>query len=146
MSAGSARRAAGRREAAEAAEAEESGGPDIAGEPLTWRPYEAGLAVLAADDAVPSELVVLDPTGLPVCLAVPITEREFGLLVAVPAAHGNALVGPRHVGAVPATAEDDAASVAEDVMIAVALIGVSMEEFSSLAFLGDHEPVAPNGW
>ena len=51
---------------------------------------------------------MLSAAGAVICLAVPIFEREFGVLIAVPVAHSECLPGPRLEAQVPASADDDA--------------------------------------
>ena len=50
-------------------------------------PYAAGTVDLAGNTAHYAKLVVLSAAGTVICLAVPIFEREFGVLIAVPATH-----------------------------------------------------------
>ena len=79
----------GRADAGRAAEDEE----DDDDEELT--PYTPGGVELAGDTALYTELVVVSAAGTVICLAVPIFEREFGVLIALPVAHAECLPGPR---------------------------------------------------
>ena len=101
--------------------------------------YAPGGVELAGDTALYTELVVLSAAGAVICLAVPIFECEFGVLIAVPVAHSECLPGPRLEVQVPASADDDAEQEAVGIELAVGLIDVLTDSFHRLAFAGDRE-------
>ena len=111
---------------------------DVDGELLA--PYAPGNTYLAADYPSYSELVVLQPDGTPLCLAVPIFERELGVLIAVPARHAGCLPGPHVAARVPAAADDDPSDAAPEIELDVDLIDVSAESFDRLAVASPDDP------
>jgi hypothetical protein len=93
--------------------------------------YAPGTVRVADEADEYTELAVLGRAGV-MCAAVPVMEREGGLLIAVPAGFTDCLPGPSSQVLVPAASDDDASLENPDVRLAVCLIDVSDEHFHLL--------------
>ena len=118
---------------------------DVDGEPLTL--YTPGTLDIASVSSSPDLLAVIEEDGTDLlCLAVPVLERDGGLLITVPRNHASCIPGPHLPQAVVGATFDQPELPDDGVQLLVDLIDVAEEHFNRLACIRGIEDVPTAGW
>ncbi len=108
-----------------AAAARDAGGEgldaDIGTAGEAWAQYEPWTVDLTTHTVLYTDLAVVDDVGCALCRAIPVFERDHGVLTALPGHHRGCLPGPTMVMTIPAAEDDDPEMAVAGVRVSVAL-------------------------